>query len=68
MLAAVIKRSKSQGVPKENIETALKKVCSCSGLSLLRDPELSQISGENGKGDTHLVFEAMGPGSVGLIV
>ncbi|OJT14138.1 hypothetical protein TRAPUB_9249 [Trametes pubescens] len=51
VLAAVLKRSKTQGVPKENIETALKK-----------------ISGENGKGDTHLVFEVMGPGSVGLIV
>ncbi|KAI9067042.1 YebC-like protein, partial [Trametes sanguinea] len=50
-LAAVIKRAKSQGVPKENIENALKK-----------------ISGENGKGDSHLVFEVMGPGSVGLIV
>ncbi|KAI0637222.1 YebC-like protein, partial [Trametes polyzona] len=50
-LAAVIKRAKTQGVPKENIENALKKV-----------------SGENGKGDTHLIFEVMGPGSVGLIV
>ncbi|KAI0336276.1 YebC-like protein, partial [Cubamyces sp. BRFM 1775] len=50
-LAAVLKRAKSQGVPKENIENALKKV-----------------AGENGKGDTHLTFEAMGPGSVGIIV
>ncbi|KAI0362706.1 YebC-like protein, partial [Trametes cingulata] len=50
-LAAVLKRAKKEGVPKENIENALKKV-----------------SGENGKGDAHLVFEAMGPGSVGLIV
>ncbi|KAI0371737.1 YebC-like protein [Pilatotrama ljubarskyi] len=50
-LAAVLKRAKKEGVPKENIENALKKV-----------------SGENGKGDSHLVFEVIGPGSVGLIV
>ncbi|KAI0781183.1 YebC-like protein [Trametes elegans] len=50
-LAAVLQRVKSQGVPKDNIENALKK-----------------LSGESGKGDTHLIFEAMGPGSVGLIV
>ncbi|KAI8998862.1 YebC-like protein [Trametes punicea] len=51
-LAAVLRRVKAQGVPKENVENALKK-----------------LSGENGKGgDTHLIFEAMGPGSVGLII
>ncbi|KAI0646823.1 YebC-like protein [Trametes meyenii] len=51
VLAAVVKRAKTQGVPKDNIENALKK-----------------LSGESGKGDSHLVFEAMGPGSVGIIV
>ena len=28
VLAAVLKRVKSQGIPKDNIENALKKVCS----------------------------------------
>ncbi|KAH9853988.1 YebC-like protein [Lenzites betulinus] len=51
VLAAVLKRVKTQGVPKDNIENALKK-----------------LSGDSGKGDSHLVFEAMGPGSIGLIV
>ncbi|RPD79811.1 YebC-like protein [Lentinus tigrinus ALCF2SS1-7] len=50
-LAAALKRAKDSGVPKDNIENALKKA-----------------AGGKDKGDTHLVFEVMGPGSVGLIV
>lgn len=32
-LAAVIKRARVQGVPKDNVENALKKVCTTLGLS-----------------------------------
>ncbi|CCM02866.1 uncharacterized protein FIBRA_04978 [Fibroporia radiculosa] len=50
-LAAVIKKVKSQGVPKDNIENALKKA-----------------AGGKDKGDQQLTYEAMAPGSVGMII
>jgi len=50
-LAAVLKRLKAQGVPKENVEAALKRA-----------------AGGGDRGDQQLVYEAMGPGTVGLIV
>ncbi|EJF62429.1 YebC-like protein [Dichomitus squalens LYAD-421 SS1] len=50
-LAAALRRAKDAGVPKDNIENALKKA-----------------AGGKDKGDTHLTFEVMGPGSVGIIV
>ncbi|TFK84324.1 YebC-like protein [Polyporus arcularius HHB13444] len=50
-LAAALRRAKDSGVPKDNIENALKKA-----------------AGGKDKGDAHLVFEVMGPGSVGMIV
>ncbi|CAL1704075.1 unnamed protein product [Somion occarium] len=50
-LAAAVKRAKSQGVPKENIENALKRA-----------------AGAKDKGDQHVVYEIMGPGSVAVMV
>ncbi|KAI0948341.1 hypothetical protein AcV7_009117 [Taiwanofungus camphoratus] len=50
-LAAVLKRVKSQGVPKDNIENAIKKA----------------VGGKD-KGDQHLTYEAMAPGSIGIII
>ncbi|KAI1790788.1 YebC-like protein [Ganoderma leucocontextum] len=50
-LAAALQRARVAGVPRDNIENALKKA----------------VGGKD-KGDTHLTFEVMGPGSVGLIV
>ena len=50
-LATVLKRLKAQGVPKENVENALKRV-----------------AGGKDKGDQQLVYEALAPGSVGLIM
>ncbi|PCH38369.1 DUF28-domain-containing protein [Wolfiporia cocos MD-104 SS10] len=50
-LAATLKRVKAQGVPKENIENALKKV-----------------AGGSKAGDQYLTYEAIAPGSVGLII
>ncbi|KZT11508.1 DUF28-domain-containing protein [Laetiporus sulphureus 93-53] len=51
-LAAVLKRVKQQGVPKDNIETALKKAAGAKDRS---DQQF-------------LVYEAMAPGSVGMII
>ncbi|EED84169.1 predicted protein [Postia placenta Mad-698-R] len=50
-LAAVMKRCRSQGVPNDNIESALKK-----------------IAGAKDRGDQHLTYEVMAPGSIGLII
>ncbi|KAI0807263.1 YebC-like protein [Fomes fomentarius] len=50
-LAAAVKRAKETGVPKDNIENALKKA-----------------AGGKDKGDTHLTFEVIGPGSIGIMV
>ncbi|TFY68937.1 hypothetical protein EVJ58_g727 [Rhodofomes roseus] len=50
-LAALLKRLKTQGVPKENIENALKRA-----------------AGGGERGDQYLVYEAMAPGSVGMII
>ncbi|OBZ75181.1 hypothetical protein A0H81_04562 [Grifola frondosa] len=50
-LAAVIKRAKAAGIPKDNIENALKKA----------------VGGKE-KGDQQLTYEAMGPGSVGIVI
>ena len=50
-LATVLKRLKAQGVPKENVENALKRA-----------------AGGKDKGDQQLVYEALAPGSVGLIM
>ncbi|GBE82454.1 DUF28-domain-containing protein [Sparassis latifolia] len=51
-LAVVLKKVKAQGVPKENVENALKKV---RGL-------------KDKGGDQQLTYELLGPGSVSLIV
>ncbi|KAJ3553456.1 hypothetical protein NM688_g3602 [Phlebia brevispora] len=50
-LAAALKRAKSAGVPKDNIEKALKKA-----------------TGGKESGDQPVTYEAMGPGSVGIII
>ncbi|KZT65469.1 YebC-like protein [Daedalea quercina L-15889] len=50
-LAAVLRRLKSQGVPKDNVESALKRA-----------------AGERERGDQQLVYEALAPGSVGMII
>lgn len=50
-LATALKRLKSLGVPKENLENALKRA-----------------AGRKDKGDQQLVYEALAPGSVGLIM
>ena len=50
-LATVLKRLKAQGVPKENVENALKRA-----------------TGGKDKGDQQPVYEALAPGSVGLIM
>lgn len=50
-LATVLKRLKAQGVPKENVENALKRV-----------------AGGKDKGDQQLVYEALAPGQIGLIM
>ena len=69
-MANALRRAKDSGVPKDNIENALKKVCSnefseTEGHTYVR---VRQAAGGNDKGNTHLIFEVMGPGSVGIIV
>ncbi|KDQ29329.1 hypothetical protein PLEOSDRAFT_1103355 [Pleurotus ostreatus PC15] len=51
-LAAVLKRVKAQGVPKENIETAIAKA----------------MRGKDAGGQQHLVYEALAYNTVGIII
>ena len=68
-LAAAIKRAKSNGVPKDNIEKAIQKVPShvselTSSSGLIRFQATSSKAG----GDQAVTYEAMGPGSVGIVM
>jgi len=67
-LAATLKAAKSSGVPRANIENALKKV---------RDPYLArrwmntreiQASGDKDKGSQLATYEAMAFGEVGILM
>lgn len=56
-------------MPRDNIENALKKVRQYDiRTAYACERGTSQAAGGNDKGNTHLTFEVMGPGSVGIMV
>lgn len=68
-LAAVLKAAKVSGVPKDNIERALTKVCTLRLIfPACRFSLWVQASGGKDKGSQLITYEALAYGSVGVIM